>query len=140
MSDVAAASSTTELTEQQIVDQYNRLRQDQSALMSRVAELEGEHHEHNLVIQSLTPMDGGRRCHRLVGGVLVEKTVADVLPEVQQSYDGIGGVIKQFNEQLVRKEKEMEEFMAKYKINVRGNSGAATAGAAGDDARAGVLV
>eukprot|EP00658_Telonema_sp_P-2_P019123 TRINITY_DN17507_c0_g1_i1.p1 TRINITY_DN17507_c0_g1~~TRINITY_DN17507_c0_g1_i1.p1 ORF type:complete len:122 (+),score=56.06 TRINITY_DN17507_c0_g1_i1:128-493(+) len=115
------------------------LLQDQSGLMSRIAELEGEHHEHNLVIVTLTPMEVTRRCHRLVGGVLVEKTVADVLPEVKNSYDNIGNVIKTFNEQLVKKEKEMEEFMAKYKINVRGNNGVATA-AIGDDSRAGVLV
>jgi hypothetical protein len=31
----------------------------------------------------MTPLDGSRKCYRLVGGVLVERTVADVLPALK---------------------------------------------------------
>lgn len=107
-------------TEQQIVEAYNRLRQDQGTLMSRIAELEGEHHDHALVLDTLKTLDGGRKCHRLVGGVLVERNVATVLPEIQQAIESIGSVLKNFNEQLQRKEKEMEQFMIQYKISMKG--------------------
>jgi hypothetical protein len=36
--------------------------------------------EHDLVIKQLEPMDKGRRCYRMIGDVLVERTVAETLP------------------------------------------------------------
>lgn len=38
--------------------------------------------EHELVQNQLKPLDGGRRAYRLVGGVLMERTVGEVLPEL----------------------------------------------------------
>lgn len=114
-------------SEQQIVEQYNRMRQDQSQLMSRIAQLEGELHEHSLVTTTLKAMEPTRRCHRLVGGVLIEKPVKDVLPEVEQAMENIAQAVKQFNEQLLKKEREMEQYVSQYKINVKGSSSAAAA-------------
>jgi hypothetical protein len=36
--------------------------------------------EHDLVLKQLEPMDKGRRCYRMIGDVLVERTVAETLP------------------------------------------------------------
>lgn len=127
-------------TEQEIVEAYNRLRQDQGTLMTRIAELDAERHDHALVISELKVLDGSRRCHRLVGGVLVERTVDTVLPEVELALANIDNVLKNFNDQLQRKEKEMEMFMATYKISIKGQGqkGPAAAGQPGEAAR-GVL-
>ena len=35
-----------------------------------------------LVEETLTPLDPGRRSYRLIGGVLVERTVGEVLPSL----------------------------------------------------------
>jgi hypothetical protein len=36
------------------------------------------------VLKQLEPMDKGRRCYRMIGDVLVERTVAETLPAGEQ--------------------------------------------------------
>ena len=42
-----------------------------------------------VVIETLKETDGARKCFRMVGGVLVERTVAEVLPAVEANYSGV---------------------------------------------------
>ena len=42
-----------------------------------------------LVIETLKDVDEDRRCFRLVGGVLVERTVKDVLPALVNNKDQV---------------------------------------------------
>lgn len=42
-----------------------------------------------LVIETLKEVDENRRCFRLVGGVLVERTVKDVLPALVNNKDQV---------------------------------------------------
>jgi prefoldin subunit 2 len=126
-------------TEEEILRHYNALRQDQGKLMSRIAELDGERHEHALVLQTLKPLEPTRRCHRLVGGALVERTVATVTPEVENALAQIDNVLKNFNEQLVKKDRELESFAAQYKITTKkGGSAPVNQAGAAEGAR-GVL-
>ena len=41
------------------------------------------------VIRALQPLDKDRRCFRLIGGVLVERKVSEVLPAVQANHDNV---------------------------------------------------
>lgn len=58
--------------------------------MQKTAELEVDRNEHVLVEETLEKMEGGRRAYRLVGDVLVERNVAEVLPSVQQHKEKVG--------------------------------------------------
>ncbi len=42
-----------------------------------------------LVLNSITKMDGARKCYQLVGGVLVEKTIETVIPDVTFNKDRV---------------------------------------------------
>jgi len=42
-----------------------------------------------LVIEALKEVDGDRKCFRMVGGVLVERTVRDVLPAMLNNYEQV---------------------------------------------------
>jgi len=42
-----------------------------------------------LVIEALKEVDGDRKCFRMVGGVLVERTVKDVLPAMINNYEQV---------------------------------------------------
>jgi prefoldin subunit 2 len=64
------------------------MRQSQQ-LVSKISELEMERNEHKLVEDTLRPLDPSRRAFRLVGGVLVERNVGEVLPSVQQSRENV---------------------------------------------------
>lgn len=54
-------------------------------------ELELELGEHELVVKQLTPLDGGRRAFRLANGVLMERTVAEVLPDLAGTAENVRG-------------------------------------------------
>lgn len=56
-------------------------------------ELEMEQEEHTVVLAALEPLDPARRCHRLIGGVLVERTVAEVLPALRRNQSSVRGNI-----------------------------------------------
>ena len=75
--------------ERAIVQAFQALIQERDALGASVIERREEAAEHDLVLRTLEPLDGGRRCHRLVGDVLVARSVADVLPAVHTNLDNL---------------------------------------------------
>ena len=42
-----------------------------------------------VVIEALKPLDPQRQCHRLINGVLVERTVGQVLPALNVNYEKV---------------------------------------------------
>ena len=51
-----------------VVERFGRMRQDLEAAAARLHDLAADEGEHDLVVRALEPMDGGRKCFRLVGG------------------------------------------------------------------------
>jgi hypothetical protein len=45
------------------------------------------------VIDAISKLDPARKCFRLIGGVLVERNVGEVLPAVQKNCDGVRNII-----------------------------------------------
>lgn len=45
------------------------------------------------MIKTLKETDQERKCFRLVGGVLLEKTVKDVVPTLETSVQGVSGFV-----------------------------------------------
>ena len=103
---------------QEIVQNYNNMRQVIQDMTNKINELDAERNEHALVVKNLTPLDPNRRCYRSIGGVLVERTVKEVLPIVQNNLNKINEWIKQRTEKLREKEKECDEFRVKYNIGL----------------------
>ena len=65
-----------------------------------------------LVLETLTPLSGDRKCFRMINGVLVERTVSDVLPALQTNADGLKKVL----DDLVKQYKSKQEEMEKWKV------------------------
>ncbi|ESL11665.1 hypothetical protein TRSC58_00580 [Trypanosoma rangeli SC58] len=105
-------------SEEAIVLRYQQLRQECLSLVSRISELENELHEHKLVVEALRPLNGDRRCHRLIGGALVERTVAEVLPELDGNVNGIQEAVEQLNKILAEKQAAMEDYARKHGVTV----------------------
>lgn len=63
-----------------------------------------------LVIETIGPMKPERKCFRLIGGVLVERSVKDVLPSVKTNMEGINSVIKQLAETYKKKDEGFAAF------------------------------
>lgn len=66
--------------------------------MQKIAELEVDRNEHVLVEDTLKVLDGDRRAYRLVGDILVERSVKEVLPSVTSNKDNVrlgwGGFVR----------------------------------------------
>ncbi|KAG5178860.1 putative prefoldin subunit, partial [Tribonema minus] len=109
------------LTEQQVISHYKQLLGDCSAIRRKIAELEQESTEHELVMETLEKVEEKtkRRAFRLVGGVLVERTVADVLPSVQANHAGIKQVLGHLATDLRAKEEAAAAWKIKYSIRTQ---------------------
>ncbi|XP_068271402.1 prefoldin subunit 2 [Nyctibius grandis] len=116
----AAAPGGKGLTAEQVVARFNRLRQEQRGLASKAAELELELNEHSLVIETLREVDPTRRCYRMVGGILVERTVKEVLPALESNKEQIGRILAALGQQLQAKGRELSEFREKHNIRLVG--------------------
>jgi prefoldin subunit 2 len=67
----------------EVVQKFRQLLQQSQSLLQKIAELEMDRNEHKLVEDSLEPLDPQRKAYRLVGEMLVERTVQEVLPSIR---------------------------------------------------------
>lgn len=128
------------MSEQAVAGKWNFMRSELNQLYSKINELEQELNEHQLVINAIQPLDPGRKCFRMIGGVLVERTVGEVLPAVNRNKEGLQEVITRLMEALDKKTKEFAAFEAKYKIKVRKGDDVVPEKSAKESAAQGVLV
>ncbi|OQR88719.1 prefoldin subunit 2 [Thraustotheca clavata] len=105
-----------DVNEQQVVAQYKGMRTEIRQLAEKLAELELELNEHQRVAETLKSLEGNRRAFRMVGGVLVERTVAEVVPAVVSNGEGIQKVMGQVEELLKQKEAAANAWQTKYNI------------------------
>ncbi|KAI0375879.1 Prefoldin beta-like protein [Pilatotrama ljubarskyi] len=114
-----AKASQPKPSAQELQQQYNRYQSELQTLASKIGELEQEAEEHNLVLSTLDEAlaeEPDRKCFRLVGGVLVERTVKDVVPALKTNRDGIQKVIANLVEQYKTRDEEFENFKREYNI------------------------
>ncbi|KAF8843089.1 Prefoldin beta-like protein [Paxillus ammoniavirescens] len=120
MSTSKAKTKAQPLSDQEIQQTYSRFQNDLQTLAGKIGELEQEAEEHTLVLSTLNEAlaeEPDRKCFRLIGGVLVERTVKDVVPALQTNRDGIKKVVATLTEQIKTKEQELDNF--KRENNIR---------------------
>lgn len=83
------AGAGADAASQEAFTRLQALRQEVQALSEKVSELEMEADEHRLVLAALLPLAPTRKCHRRVGGVLVECTVSTTVPLLQTNLQGV---------------------------------------------------
>ncbi|EIW82286.1 Prefoldin beta-like protein [Coniophora puteana RWD-64-598 SS2] len=112
-------SKVQPLSDQEIQQRYTGFQNEMQALAGKIGELEQEADEHSLVLTTLDEAlqeEPDRKCFRLIGGVLVERTVKDVVPALQTNQEGIKKVIDNLAEQYKAKEQEFDAFKRDYNI------------------------
>ncbi|KAM9424746.1 prefoldin subunit 2 [Pholidichthys leucotaenia] len=113
---------------EQLVATFQRMRQEQRSMASKAAELEMDINEHSLVIDTLKEVDPSRKCFRLIGGVLVERTVKEVLPALETNKEQISKLIETINAQMQAKGRELTEYRERYNIRLVGEGEGDTQG------------
>ena len=114
------SSSQPELTDPNaILAHYRRLQSEATTLSTKLSELEQEVNEHTIVLEKIKPLDPDRTGYRLIGGVLVEKPLKEIIPAVEQNEIGIRAVVKQLGQRLEAKEAETRAWKEKYNIRLQ---------------------
>ena len=67
-----------------------------------------------LVMETLEPLPQERKCFRLINGVLVERTVKDVLPALKTNSDGLKQVLEELLKQYKGKQDDMDKWKVRY--------------------------
>ena len=93
---------------------YQQLQREAQLLVAKLMEVEDEKKENELVLDSIQKLEDTRKCWRLLNGVLMEKTKAEVLPEMRSHINNLNAVIKQINETMISVRTEIRNLEGAY--------------------------
>ncbi|XP_012258371.1 prefoldin subunit 2 [Athalia rosae] len=121
-SDKKAGKSSTKggKSNEEIFAGFQTLRSEQRVMASKLSEMELELNEHKIVIDTLKNVDPGRKCYRMIGGILCERTVQEITPTLISNKEQLTKVIETLNEQLAKKGAEINDYKEKHNIRIRG--------------------
>jgi hypothetical protein len=68
-------------------------------------------------METLEPLPQDRKCFRLINGVLVERTVKDILPALKTNSDGLKQVLEELLKQYKAKQDEMDKWKVSLVVN-----------------------
>jgi len=103
------------LLSQYAVEQF-WLRNNHAAYIILILSWDLSVYSNRLVEETLIPLDQNRRAFRLVGGILVERTVAEVLPSVTTNRENLDQMVETLSARLEERQKEVSELKAKYNL------------------------
>ncbi|GAA6009930.1 hypothetical protein JCM11491_000870 [Sporobolomyces phaffii] len=115
-------SSQAPPNEQEIASQFRRTQTELQSLVQKITELERELEEHTLVgatLKDAYEAEPDRKCFRLVGGVLVERTVKDVLPQLEGQTDQLSKILETLTNEYKKKERNFAQWQKDNKIVVK---------------------
>lgn len=69
---------------------------------------------HRLVLETLGPLPDDRKAFRMINGVLVERTVKDVVPALKTNAEGLKKVL----DDLVKQYKSKQDDLEKWKVGI----------------------
>ena len=87
MSDAGADAAEAEVSPAVAQQQLQQMREICQQLAAKINELDMDQNEHRLVVEALKPLDPNRKCFRMVGSVIVERTVSEILPAVSKNME-----------------------------------------------------
>ncbi|KAA6415397.1 MAG: prefoldin subunit 2 [Lasallia pustulata] len=113
-----AQQQTTAKKQQELQLQYSSYKNSLQQIAQKIGDVEQETEEHKLVLETLEPLPQDRKCFRLVNGVLVERTVKDVVPALKTNSEGLKKVLDELLKQYKRQQDDMEKWKKKNNIQV----------------------
>lgn len=86
---------------------YEKMLNERTRIFSKLEDLMQDELEHNLVLEELTKLDPDRKCFRMVGAVLVERNVREVMLALTDHRDRVQVLIKELKKQVEQKQEEI---------------------------------
>ncbi|KAK7191566.1 hypothetical protein DPSP01_004824 [Paraphaeosphaeria sporulosa] len=112
------ASQATLKKQQDLQTTYQNYKSTLQTIASKIGDIEQETEEHKLVLETLEPLPGDRKCFRMINGVLTERTVKEVVPILQTNSDGLKKALEELVKQYKSKQEEMEKWKKKNNVQV----------------------
>ncbi|KAI1368831.1 Prefoldin beta-like protein [Xylaria arbuscula] len=104
--------------QQELQATYSNYKNILQQLAQKIGDVEQEAEEHKLVLETLEPLSDDRKCFRMINGVLVERTVKDVVPALKTNADGLKKVLDDLVKQYKTKQDDLEKWKKKNNIQV----------------------
>ncbi|KAI8965811.1 Prefoldin beta-like protein [Daldinia sp. FL1419] len=122
--------------QQELQTTYSNYKNTLQTLAQKIGDVEQEAEEHKfvrlffsslipgimepnpLVLDTLEPLPGDRKCFRMINGVLVERTVQDVIPALRTNAEGLKKVLDDLVKQYKIKQDDLEKWKKKNNIQV----------------------
>lgn len=98
--------------------QYDTFKNTLQQLQDKIIQLESEHDEYQLVLETLQQTAPDRACFRMIGGVLVESQVDKTVPVLQDTRGKLEQVISTLKQDFVKTEKAMGDWQKQNKVQI----------------------
>ncbi|EDQ89511.1 uncharacterized protein MONBRDRAFT_36976 [Monosiga brevicollis MX1] len=115
----AQAKKAEPQTQQEIIAHFNDLREDVRLIGGKIGDLSDETEEYKRVSETLRKVDPKRKAYRLIGEVLVERSVQEILPAVTKNYEQMNAMLQQLKQLQQNKMDELAAFQKKHKITMK---------------------
>ena len=102
------------LTDQEIIQSYNKAKRQYTAFFQKTIEFEDELSGINLVLKTLSNLNDNRRCFRKVGGVLVEKDLPSVKKDLEVEVANFKATLETLYKTMDQQEAIMIDYEKKY--------------------------
>ncbi|KAJ4297158.1 Cochaperone prefoldin complex subunit [Collariella sp. IMI 366227] len=113
-----ASQAASAKRQQDLQVQYSTYKNTLQQIAQKIGDVEQEAEEHKLVLETLEPLPGDRKCFRMINGVLVERTVKDVVPALRTNADGLKKVLDDLVKQYKTKQDELDKWKKKNNVQV----------------------
>ena len=101
-----------------LINQLQTMRSECNEVAEKISSLEQERDDHEMVASILAGFAPSRRCYRSVGGILMERTVGHVVPEIRNETGMLTRALGDLSKGLVERQRAMEAFQAEHSIRV----------------------
>ncbi|RKU40606.1 hypothetical protein DL546_001579 [Coniochaeta pulveracea] len=113
-----ATSAASAKRQQDLQVQYSAYKDTLQQIASKIGSVEQEAEEHKLVLETLSPLPEDRKCFRMINGVLVERTVKDVIPALKTNAEGLKKVLDDLVKTYKAKQEELEVWKKRNNVQV----------------------
>lgn len=115
-------TATDKQKSQVLQQEYNRYQELIAELDSQLNTISSQLQEHLIVDQSLTSIAPekreGRKCFKMIGGVLVEKSIDEVIKILNDEITQLKTEREKLNKELTENRKKLESWITTNKIKI----------------------
>ena len=112
MESAAQMQQQPEFTKEQkeMAIKYQQMEQERQTIVQKIIEIGEEKREHELVLETLSDLPDDKKAWRLINGVLVEKTCAEIRPDLKDTISNMESLWDQLEERSNTIKKELFEI------------------------------